>query len=105
MLAHLDQWQAREGCVGASRLWRPACSFMDDTAQALLDLLQRRQAGTVHLDSNARPGHPFDAIAAALARRFARTGWRIEPNDDYRHDQRLVGHELMMPPLSERLPL
>jgi len=105
MLAHLDQWQAREGCVGASRLWRPACSFMDDTAHALLDLLQRRQAGTVHLDSNARPGHPFDAIAAALARRFARTGWRIEPNDDYRHDQRLVGHELMITPLSERLPL
>jgi hypothetical protein len=44
-------------------------------------------------------------IAAALARRFARAHWLIAPNDDYRHDQRLVGNETMMPPLSERLPI
>ena len=32
MLCALDAWQAREGCVSASRAWTPACSFMTDTA-------------------------------------------------------------------------
>eukprot|EP01137_Pigoraptor_chileana_P014158 Opistho-2@68465 len=34
MLMALDEWQRREGRVAASRAWVPACSFMDDTAQA-----------------------------------------------------------------------
>jgi dTDP-4-dehydrorhamnose reductase len=104
MLAHLDQWQARDGRIGASRAWRPACSFMADTAAALLALIEAPRAGVVHLDSNAREGHAFDAIVAALAAHFERRQWVIAPNDDYRHDQRLVGHEALMPALAERLP-
>jgi dTDP-4-dehydrorhamnose reductase len=105
MLAALDQWQARDGKVAASRAWIPACSFMEDTAAALLHLLlQRPVAGFIHLDSNAREGHSFDRIAAALRQRFARDQWNIEVNEDYRHDQRLVGGGVPMPDLSERLP-
>ena len=77
---------------------------MADTAAALLALLEAPRAGVLHLDSNAVAGHPFDAVVAALALRFARTAWVIEPNDDYRHDQRLAGHEALMPALAERLP-
>lgn len=36
MLAALDGWQAWQGEVAASRAWIPACSFMEDTAEALL---------------------------------------------------------------------
>jgi hypothetical protein len=36
MLRALDQWQSDSGCVGASRRWTPACSFMQDTADALV---------------------------------------------------------------------
>jgi dTDP-4-dehydrorhamnose reductase len=104
MLAQLDQWQARDGRIGASRLWKPACSFMADTAAALLALVEAPRAGVQHLDSNAREGHTFDAIVAALADRFERGHWLIAPNDDYRHDQRLVGDEALMPSLSQRLP-
>jgi dTDP-4-dehydrorhamnose reductase len=104
MLATLDRWQREEGAVRASRLWRPACSFMPDTAAALLDLLDAPEAGAVHLDSNARAGHSFDVIVAALAERFERSAWRIEPTDAYRHDQRLVGDEDRLPPLAARLP-
>lgn len=104
MLAQLDQGQARDGRIGASRLWRPACSFMDDSADALLGLLVRREAGVRHLDSNAVAGHSFDAIVRALAERFGRTGWRLDVNDDYAHDQRLQGHEALLPPLAARLP-
>jgi dTDP-4-dehydrorhamnose reductase len=104
MLAQLDQRQAKDGRTGASRLWRPACSFMDDTADALLGLLTRGEAGVRHLDSNAGAGHPFDRIVRALAERFARADWLIDVNSHYAHDQRLVGHEALLPPLSLQLP-
>lgn len=99
MLAHLDQWQQRDGRIAASRLWRPACSFMPDTAAALLALIEQEATGRFHLDSNAAPGHSFDAIVTALKRRFDRSAWAVEAVDGYRHDQRLVGHEHLMPAL------
>jgi len=100
MLMALDQWQRERGAVGASRLWRPACSFMDDTAAALLTLLREGFVGTTHLDSNAEAGLSFDAIVRGLQRRFGRTAWRVEVTEDYRHDQRLVGGR-GMPPLMD----
>ncbi len=103
MLAALDQWQARDGCVRASRLWRPAWSFMDDTAAALLALIEQPVGGVVHLDSNATEAWTFDRLAQALAQRFVCSHWRVEANDDNRHDQRLIGGEGRMPPLSGRL--
>ena len=103
MLAQLDAWQAREGCVAASRVWRPACSFTADTAEALLDLIAAPVPGAVHLDSNGIEAHSFDAIVAALQRQFERRGWVLRPNDDYRHDQRLVGGARHLPALSTRL--
>lgn len=104
MLAQLDQWQAKDGRIGASRLWRPACSFMDDTADALLGLWLRREAGVRHLDSNTGTGHSFDSIVRALAKRFARADWVVDVNSHYAHDQRLAGHEAWLSPLALRLP-
>lgn len=68
---------------------------------ALLTMLEQPQPG-VHLDSNAVDAWRFDTLAAALARAFGR-GWRIEPDEGYRHDQRLVGGGVQLPPLSARL--
>lgn len=103
MLMALDGWQQREGSVAASRAWTPACSFMADTAAALLGLLQAPLPGVHHLDSNAGEAWRFDEIARALAGRFGRD-WQVVPHEDYRHDQRLVGGSLQLPPLSTRLP-
>jgi len=104
MLAHLDGWQRDRGVVEASRLWTPACSFMADTAEALLDLLAAPVAGTHHLDANAAEAHRFDRIVSALADAFSRD-WHIQVTDSYRHDQRLTGGEHRIRPLSVRLPL
>lgn len=103
MLLTLDEWQQRDGCVKASHAWTPACSFMADTAVALLGLIERPLPGVHHLDSNAEEGWRFDEVARALALRFARD-WRVEAHEDYRHDQRLVGGPSRLPPLSGRLP-
>lgn len=104
MLKALDDWQQREGKVAASRAWIPACSFMDDTAAALLQLLQQPLPGVVHLDSNAQEAHSFDRLVKALRSRFGREEWRLDVHEDYRHDQRLVGGPMGLPGLSERLP-
>jgi dTDP-4-dehydrorhamnose reductase len=103
MLAHLDQWQQREGRIAASRLWRPACSFMEDTADALVGIVSAGERGVIHLDSNASEGHTFDHIVQALRRAFRRDDWVVEANDGYRHDQRLQGGAARMPSLSSRL--
>lgn len=105
MLMHLDQRQQHDGHIGASQAWRPACSFMDDTAAALVGLLRRPRGGIVHLDSNADEGHTFDRIVGALKQAFGRSEWQLRVHDDYRHDQRLAGSDSRMPPLSARLPV
>lgn len=102
MLAHLDGWQRDQGRVEASRLWIPACSFMADSAEAFLTLVDAPVAGVHHLDSNAGEAHSFDRIAGALALEFDR-GWRVEAVETYRHDQRLASGDGRMPGISSRL--
>jgi dTDP-4-dehydrorhamnose reductase len=104
MLCALDDWQAREGCVSASRAWTPACSFMTDTALAVVGLVERPRPGVLHLDSNAAEGHTFDQIVAALRDGFGRTQWQPRVHEEYAHDQRLKGGEELVPGLSRRLP-
>ncbi len=101
MLAQLDRWQAEAGEVAASNAWIPACSFMSDTADALLRLLDR--PGVHHVDSNALEAWRFDELVAALAVRFGRSGWRLRVHSDYCHDQRLDGGDAWVPPLSDWL--
>lgn len=94
---------AREGKIAASRRWVPATSFLDDTAAALVGLLERDAPGTYHLDGNATSAWTFDRIARALANRHGDPGWRVEPNDDYVHDQRLVDERVAVRPIADRL--
>jgi dTDP-4-dehydrorhamnose reductase len=104
MLRALDAWQARDGEVAASSAWRPACSYMDDTAAAFVALLRAPRVGVVHFDSNAEAGHSFAQIVRALRVAHGREAWQLREHADYVHDQRLAGSALAPPPLSTRLP-
>ena len=106
MVAELDRWQARDGRVNASARWTPACSFMSDTCASLLELVRSAHGATVHLDSNAVEAWTFDRIVTALKRRCDRD-WAVAVDRTaaaYAHDQRLVGGDVALPPLSARLP-
>lgn len=103
MLGELDKWQAEGGKVGASRLWIPACSFMEDTANALWRLLSTGKGGIYHVDGNAEDAWSFDRIVLGLKAKFGREAWKVEPNDSYRHDQRLGGNPGLCAPISARL--
>ncbi|MBN8506763.1 MAG: sugar nucleotide-binding protein [Burkholderiales bacterium] len=105
MLAQLDRWQAEQGEVAASRAWKPACSFMADTAEGLLALLP--QPGVHHLDSNAQEAWSFAELVLGLQSCFERHAWRVRVHADYTHDQRLacVPGDPVPVPLSARLAL
>lgn len=102
MLEALYRMAEVSGAVRASRAWIPACSFMRDTADALLTLLDRGEPGVFHLDANAHSALDFPTIARRLAR-LHHADWAIEITDDYLHDQRLPDSRVSLPPLTERL--
>ncbi|MEM7682397.1 MAG: sugar nucleotide-binding protein [Planctomycetota bacterium] len=106
MFEHLSAEHERNGVLRPSRRWRPACSFMADTADALLGLADRGEPGVFHVDANARAcegrGMTFHEIVESLCRKHA-LDWRIEPNDEYVRDQRLIDDRVKLPTMSERL--
>ena len=96
----MGHWLAQRGAVKASVRWLPACSFVDDTARALVQLAGMRP-GLYHVDANE--GWTFHDIACAL-RDHHDTDWAIEPSWDYAHDQRLLDPRLQLAKLADRLP-
>ncbi len=101
MLTHLDA-QAREhgGVMRASRRWLPACSFLPDTAAALL-ALPELPTGLYHVNSNTRWSY-FDIVMALNRRRGS--PWRVEPDDAFIYDQRMLETRIALPPLEAALP-
>jgi dTDP-4-dehydrorhamnose reductase len=105
MLAFLEQKMRSDGVVRASRRWLPACSFLADTTRGLADLAERafadhrpadqphaaapNPAGRFHFDSNAEQGASFFEIVQELNRRLGER-WRIEADDSFVFDQRLI---------------
>lgn len=101
MVAHAHREMAAHGRIDASRRWRPACSFIEDTAAALLRLAAQ-PAGLYLFDSN-HDGVTFDRLLQALSDHHG-FGWQVRPTDDYRHDQRMIDPRAGLPSLSTRLP-
>lgn len=97
----MGAWLAeRAASVRASTRWIPACSFLEDTADALLRIAAAGP-GLYHVDGNE--GWSFFDIACALRRRHE-ARWSIEPTWAWAYDQRLIDERIPLPPLRERLP-
>lgn len=100
MLAFAEQKQREWGSIGASTRWYPACSFLTETARALVRTLDM-PPGTYMADSNR--GHTFYEILCALRQHFG-FDWQVHPKEDYIYDQRLIDPRLVLSPLTDRLP-
>lgn len=100
MVAHAQREMARRGYIDASASWYPACSFLDDTAAALLQIVEM-PPGLYMADSNRDA--TYAQILAALAAHYG-LAWNIRPNHDYVYDQRLIDARLRLPDLRQRLP-
>ena len=101
MLDHIEKQITEQGKFSASRKWLPACSFLQDTASALLRLAA--MPGDVYLLDSNEKWNCYE-IAQALKEAYSKD-WPIDATDDFVYDQRMLDPRSQMPPLSERLPL
>jgi dTDP-4-dehydrorhamnose reductase len=87
MTEYLAQRQAEHGYIAASTEWFPACSFLEDTARVLAEVVDGAAAVLYLLDGN--PGWNFWDIATALN---SATGqhWEVRRSCDFKWDNRLV---------------
>ena len=88
-----------EGQINASTKWLPACSFLDDTAAALLSISQM-QPGIYMIDSNKKWN--FFEIVSALNKKHGNK-WKMAATDDFIFDQRMIDERLQVPGLKQRL--
>ncbi|MEM7625007.1 MAG: sugar nucleotide-binding protein [Planctomycetota bacterium] len=102
MFEHLSKQHEADGQIGASARWTPACSFMADTAAALMELAERGEPGVYHADSNAVSALPFDEIVRRLSAKTG-AGWRVAANEDFVRDQRLLDERVSIAALDGRL--
>ena len=99
MLTYLEEARSRDGEVRASTRWFPACSFLGDTADALVELLERGASGVYHLDGN--PGLSLYEIASALARLHGGR-WPVVAVDEPAYDNRMVDERISVAPITRR---
>lgn len=100
MAAWLGDRVREQGRIEASLRWIPACSFVDDTIAALIDLAHA-DPGLYQIDGNE--GWSFYDLASALNARH-RAGWTIVPSFAWAYDQRMLDARIELPTLAERLP-
>ena len=100
MLTYLDETNARDGEVRASTRWFPACSFLADTADALVTLMERGAEGIYHVDAN--PGLTFFDIATRLNRLHGEP-WRVVESDDPVLDLRMADERVSIAPITETI--
>ena len=97
MVEHLAQKQEEHGHIPASTEWFPACSFLEDTARALVGALETCPSGLYLLDGN--PGWSFYRIACAVNQAMA-SGWEVRESQDFRWNNRMVDKNLKIPAIT-----
>lgn len=101
MVDYLARAQQTHGRVEASDRWLPSCSFLQDTAAALVDLMSEAEPrGICHFEGN--PGMSFLEIATRLNELHGRA-WNVVRANEPVQDQRLAATPGAVAPITERL--
>lgn len=90
-----------EGSIRASRHWFQACSFLDDTADALLRVVTAQPPGLYHADGN--PGLSFYEIVTGLNRMLGEP-WTVVPTEEPVQNNRLLDARVAVRPITDRFP-
>lgn len=99
MVEHLIRRQAEDGHIAASTEWFPACSFLEDTARTLADVLNLPPRLYL-LDGN--PGWSFAKIANALNAAMG-GGWDVQPNEGFRWNNQMSDKGLRSESIAQKL--
>lgn len=100
MVEFLKRRMLDEGKVRASTRWFPACSFVEDASEKLVELSSDAPPGIYMFDSNEK--WSLYEIATALNQQFG-FSWKVEATEDYGWDSRMIDIRISMPSLKERL--
>jgi dTDP-4-dehydrorhamnose reductase len=100
MIDFLEREFATSGAVHASTRWLPATSFLEDTADALIEI-STLAPGHYHVGSNDQ--WSFHEIVCAL-NKIHGNRWKVVATEDFVCDQRLMDPRLRLRPIADRLP-
>ena len=99
MVDYLDRAFRELGRIDASTLWFPGCSFLPDTAAALVHIMNHLPPGLYHLDGN--PGLNFFEIASALNRLLGRP-WKVSAVEGLVQNRRMLDPRVPVAPIQRR---
>jgi dTDP-4-dehydrorhamnose reductase len=100
MVEHFMRRQSEQGHIEVSTAWFQACSFLEDTARVLADLVARPSRGLHHLDGN--PGWDMHRIVLALNQAM-HAGWSVRPTEDLRMNNLMRDDRLPSSSIERRL--
>lgn len=100
MIDFLEKQSAGSGRIQASTRWLPATGFLQDTADALIEI-STLPPGIYHVGSNDKWN--FHQIVCALNVLHGNR-WNVVPVEDFVCDQRLMDPRLRPRPIASRLP-
>lgn len=86
MLDFLHKAEKENGFIEASSKWYPSCSFLEDTAIALVDIALHNEKGIYLLNSNTK--YSFFEIVQHLKKKH-HTKWEIRDNSSFVRDDRM----------------
>lgn len=100
MIDFFENKMETEGCIEASSKWYPACSFLEDTVNALYDIVSNLNSGLYMLNSNKK--FNFFEIATFL-NKIHKKNWKIVKNDSFIFDQRMIDDRVTINSLENTL--
>ncbi|TCI53333.1 NAD-dependent epimerase/dehydratase family protein [Exiguobacterium sp. SH1S21] len=102
MMDYFTNEMNQHGVINASTHWYPSCSFLEDTADALFEILTKRGPGLYQLNGNTSLS--FYDIATSL-NELHDLAWRVERADEPKRDNRMVDMDITIQPITKRLTL
>ncbi len=99
MIDFMETQMVEHGVIRASTQWMPATSFLQDTANALIEACKMKP-GLYQIDGNRHWN--FYQIVRALNQKHGNL-WKVEATDDFVYDQRMLDKNLSVVNLDKHL--
>jgi dTDP-4-dehydrorhamnose reductase len=99
MFDFLERSMAEKGYIEASDQWYPSCSYLEDTAETLYDIITHFPSGLYLINSNKKS--TFYEIVRALDK--GRNRWQIIPGNSPNRDDRMFDERVKIISLEEKI--
>lgn len=98
MIDFLTKTMEKDGVIEASKKWYPSCSFIEDSAEAIYDILTRLKPDTYLVNSN--DGYSFYEIVSAL--KHIHPNFEVKPTEEPKMNHLMIDDRPKITRLSER---